>query len=385
MTELTHEGRRRTRVLHIVQNLNYGGMERLMFDLIRSMDERDFEVYVLALEYVGRFGRDLGTHATVSVASSMGAFSMLRPTALAADIRRIGPDVVHCHSGVWHKASLAARMAGVRRIIFTEHGRAFPDPLVARVLDWLAAKRAHVVVAVSQPVADHLSRLVHVDRKLLRVVPNGVDASRFASIRGSSGIRAEFGLDASRPIIGSVGRLEPVKAYDAMIHGFARLHSRWGDGPSPVLVVAGDGSARPQLEELVRELDLEGSVFLPGWRDDLEELYSAFSCFCMSSLSEGTSISLLEAMSAGLCPVVTDVGGNGHVLGKELNHRLVPQANPSALAEALYDVLADPARRESDGASARSRVLAHFSLQSMVAAYQALYVSADLRQNSQRG
>jgi glycosyltransferase involved in cell wall biosynthesis len=93
----------------------------------------------------------------------------------------------------------------------------------------------------------------------------------------------------------------------------------------------------------------------------------------MSSRSEGTSVSLLEAMSAGLCPVVTDVGGNAAVLGPALRHRLVPPADPEALAMAWRDALVDSDRRTADGAAARQRVKAVYSLEEMVRRYESLY------------
>jgi glycosyltransferase involved in cell wall biosynthesis len=93
----------------------------------------------------------------------------------------------------------------------------------------------------------------------------------------------------------------------------------------------------------------------------------------MSSRSEGTSISLLEAMSSGLCPVVTDVGGNRAVLGDQLTHRLVPADDPHALKAAWDDALRDPARRRSDASSARKRIESAFALAATVAKYEALY------------
>jgi glycosyltransferase involved in cell wall biosynthesis len=93
----------------------------------------------------------------------------------------------------------------------------------------------------------------------------------------------------------------------------------------------------------------------------------------MSSRSEGTSVSLLEAMSAGLCPVVTDVGGNAAVLGEALRHRLVPAERPDLLAAAWRAALVDPDRREADAIRARERVLEASGLDAMVRAYEALY------------
>ena len=97
----------------------------------------------------------------------------------------------------------------------------------------------------------------------------------------------------------------------------------------------------------------------------------------MSSRSEGTSVSLLEAMSSGLCPVVTHVGGNAAVLGDGLRHRLLAPENPEALAAAWLDALGHPAARSGDAAQARARVQANFGLEAMVRRYEALYEGKD--------
>jgi glycosyltransferase involved in cell wall biosynthesis len=365
---------RRRRVLHVIQNLNYGGMERLLADLVLHDDPAEFENHVLVLQYLGRFAEGLEGHATVHASVPLPRWTMLWPAPLARQIKAIAPDVVHLHSGVWYKASLAARMAGVPWVIHTEHGRRSPDPWVIRRIDGLAARRTDVVVAVSEKLAADLARHVVGRGTTIVTIPNGVDTSVYAPRPDSGRIRRELGIDAGAPIIGSIGRLEPIKGYDVMLEAFALLAKRRPDGaPGPHLVVAGDGSTRPALVERAGVLGLAGSAHFPGWRDDVHDLLSAFTLFTMSSRSEGTSVSLLEAMSSGLCPIVTAVGGNPAVLGPALAHRLLPSENPEALAAAWADALENPDARGRDAATARARVEASFGLGAMVRRYEALY------------
>lgn len=371
---MSSEGaRRRIRVLHIVQNLNYGGMERLLFEMLRRSDRERFENHVLNLQFVGRFGEGLEDYAAVSVATPMGRASLLRPASLARDIGAIAPDVVHTHSGVWYKASRAARIAGVPWLVHTEHGRALPDPWLARRLDGAAGRLTNVSVAVSAPVAGLLRENVGVPAERIRVIPNGVDAHVFRPAPDDGVLRAELGLASNVPILGSIGRLEPIKGFEIMVDAYAALHRRWAHGGAPVLVVAGDGSERAALQARCAAHGIANGVRWLGWRDDMRTLYSAFSLFTMSSHSEGTSISLLESMSAALCPVVTDVGGNAAVLGPALAHRLVPPASPDALATAWISALQDSKAREADGRAARARVSQSFTLDAMVRSYERIY------------
>jgi len=363
-------------VLQIVQNLNYGGMERLIGELVVRLDPGEFEPHLMVLGYVGRFGQDLPDRVALHPPPRLSKASMLWPRRLAADITAIAPDIVHTHGGVWYKASLAARLARVRRIVHTDHGRIMPDPWRSRWLHRLASRRTDAVVAVSQPLATYLAARVMSDPSRLLTIVNGVDTDAWRPCPDTGALRRELGLEANLPIIGSIGRLEPIKGYDVMVEAYARLRAEWrGPGPAPALVIGGDGIDRARLVELGSRLGLDGGLFLLGWRDDVPAFHAAFTLFTMSSRSEGTSVSLLEAMSAGLCPVVTDVGGNRGVLGPELRHRLVPPENPAALAEAWSAALTDRVTREGDAAAARRRVEEGFSLDAMVRAYERLYRS----------
>lgn len=370
----------RQRVLHIIQNLNYGGMERLLADLVRGVRSDRFDPHVLVLQYVGRFGEELDGVAEVHQAAPMSRLSMLWPRSLAAEIARIAPAVVHSHSGVWNKAARAARAAGVPRIVHTEHGRPLPDPWQARCLDALASRRTDVVVAVSDALAGTLRSEIVSGNCRVETILNGVDTERFRPGGSGSDTRAELGVAHDSLVIGSIGRLEPIKGYDVMIEAFALLLQRRGDLPAPVLMLAGDGSERRALERRCRELGIADHVRLVGWRDDVESLLTSFDLFAMSSRSEGTSISLLEAMSTGLCPVVTDVGGNRAVLGERLSHRLMPSADPAALSAGLLNALSDKSRRAADATAARERVRRKYSAAAMVAAYERVYAPQDFEQ-----
>jgi len=361
--------------MHVIQNLNYGGMERLLADIVRRLPREKFSSHVLTLEYVGRFGEGLDQVAELHMVQPARAVSLVYPRAMVKLMRRVRPDVVHSHSGVWYKASLAARLAGVRRVVHTEHGRLIPDPWTSRAIDSLAARRTDVVVAVSEPLADYLRRHIVRRPERIRLVRNGVDTALYRRRAAAGAARARLGLPEDRPVIGSIGRLEFIKGYDVSIEAMAALPGMKLDGPRPLLVLAGDGSEKAKLAARVAELGIGDDVRLLGWRDDVHDLHDSFTIFTMSSRSEGTSVSLLEAMSAGLCPVVTDVGGNRMVLGEELAHRLVPPLDPAALARAWQAALADPARRERDGEKARERVIHAFNLDDMVNAYAAIYAA----------
>ena len=368
---------RRLKVLHVVHRLDLGGLERLVGALVRLMDRHRFESHILTLSEFGRMADGLETYADLHRFRPVPHLSMIWPGGLIRTIRAIAPDVVHTHSGVWYKASLAARRAGVPRLVHTDHGRHYPDRWAARWLDGLAARRTDVVVAVSDALRRQMVATVVPPSTRIRVVVNGVDTDRYRPQPANGSLRAELGIEDRAPVIGSIGRLDPIKAYDVMIEAFATLRGRWTTGPAPALVLVGDGPERARLAALIARRGLEGAAHLIGWRKDVDRFYALFDVFTLSSWSEGTSVGLLEAMSAGRCPVVTAVGGSPAVLGEPLRHRLVRPGDPEALAAAWHDAVARPDQRVADGARARALVERGFGLHEMVREYESIYAGAN--------
>jgi glycosyltransferase involved in cell wall biosynthesis len=240
------------------------------------------------------------------------------------------------------------------------------------MVDRLASRRADVVVAVSEKLATQLQQIVYRPERVI-VIQNGVDTESYHPDPDDQLLRRELRIAPDAPIIGSIGRLQEIKGYDVMVQAFARLARMWTAEPRPVLILVGDGAQRAALERAAQMAEGGDAIHFLGWRSDISTCHRSFALFTMSSRSEGTSVSLLEAMSAGLCPVVTNVGGNAAVLGEELHHRLVPSEDPEALADAWMDALTDTGRRVVDAEIARERVVRGFSLEAMVRKYEAVY------------
>jgi glycosyltransferase involved in cell wall biosynthesis len=221
---------------------------------------------------------------------------------------------------------------------------------------------------VSQPLWRSIAQRLPESR--IVVIRNGVDTDTFRPRAPSGALWRELALRPDQPIVGSLGRLEPVKGYEVVVEAFARVCRKTRDD-APVLVIAGEGSARPGLEALIERLGLLGRVFLLGWRDDSPDVYAHFRCFVMGSWSEGTSLSLVEAMACGVPPAVTAVGGNPDVLGGELAQQMVPPGDVPALAACIERLLDGDAA--GIGRAARRRVETEFGLARMVRQYEALY------------
>lgn len=366
---------RRLRILHVVHKLDYGGLERLVAALVQRLAPDRYESHILTLSEFGRFAEDLVPYARLHQHRSLPHLSMLWPRGLIRTLRALAPDVVHTHSGVWYKASLAARRAGVPRLVHTDHGRPYPDSFRGRLIDGLAARRTDVIVAVSDALRRQMVETLVPRPPRIRVVVNGIDTRRFRPRSVNGSLRAELGLPAGAPVIGSIGRLDPIKGYDVMLQAFALLRVGWNEdqGAPPTLLLVGDGPDHARLAALIERHGLRDAARLVGWRKDVEQVYPVFDVFTLSSWSEGTSLGLLEAMSCGVCPVVTAVGGSPAALGDRLQHRLVPPGDATALAAAWRDALRDCDRRAVDAAAARERVAGAFDLDALVREYERIY------------
>lgn len=361
----------RGRIAHVVLDLHEGGLERLVVDLAMGMRARGYESRVFCLRRRGQLADELDAHELEVVPQAGGLVEMLRPRAIALALKAFSADVVHGHSGTFFKAVRAARMAGLP-VLLTDHGRPYPDPIAARFFDGLAARAASRVVAVSTPLKFYLSERLLVPSGRIETIRNGVRPTPEPTAHIITETRRTLQADR-RHLVGSVGRLDPVKAYDVLIRALRILLDRSQGDRTPHLVLVGDGPDRHRLEEIIESLGMRPHVTLTGWVADVGPLLCALDVFVLSSDSEGTSVSLLEAMRARKAIVATAVGGTPEVLGEQLASQLVPPQDPSAMAAALERILQSPSTRAAVESLARERVETAYSQEGMLKEYDAAY------------
>ncbi|RMF73692.1 MAG: glycosyltransferase, partial [Alphaproteobacteria bacterium] len=251
----------------------------------------------------------------------------------------------------------------------------------------LARRFTHQFVALGEDLKRFLVADIGADPRRIAILYNGVDCTRFhppADAAEKARARAALAAYAAEPVagriadpqtilIGSVGRLDPVKDYDRLIAALAGLADPWRKQVAGVLI--GDGPERLRLEELAREAGLGGRFLVTGRASDTAELLRAFDIFVLPSRFEGLSNALLEAMATGLPIVATAVGGTPELVTAGVSAELVPPADEMALKDALVGLLADPARRTALGRHALERAQGRFSVDAFVASYAALYES----------
>lgn len=360
-------------VLHVVHSLNVGGAEKLVFDLARRTDPGRFAVSVACLDAAGALAVPLtAAGIPVEVLERRPGLDARLVQRLRRLIVRHGASVVHAHQYTpFFYGVAAARLAGAA-CVFTEHGRHHPDVRKPKrvAANQVLSRLTRATVAVSEFTRRALIDNDGFPPERVRVLYNGVETSRRAPVERDAA-RAALGLPLDVPVLGLCARLSPEKNLGMLVEGFAQIRQRH---PGARLVIAGDGPARADVEARIAALDLAGVVHLPGFVSDVPGLMPALDVFALTSFTEGTSVTLLEAMFAGRPAVVTEVGGNPEIVVEGVTGHLVASQDTHAFADRICGLFEAPARAQALGAAGRARVLERFTFDGMVKAYEALYL-----------
>lgn len=349
------------RVCHVSLGLSTGGLERLLVDFARFHDRERFEMTFVALNDAGRPAADIRESGCQVVAlQAKGLGRMARWKRLTALFRSLQPDVVHTHNAAPHwYASPAARWAGVPTIINTRHGQRFGQTWRAWLQYRLASLVVNKIVAVSDDAAELCRNEDRLPASKVMRIWNGIDPERF-----------EFRGPVAKPVAISVARLSAEKDFPTLLRAVAIARQKV---PGLQLRIVGDGAERPGLERLSAELGLTGSVEFLGERNNVPELLANAGFFVSSSLTEGISLTLLEAMAVGLPVLATAVGGNPEIVIPGQTGRLVPPSDPAALAAGLVQLCHEQAKWPDYGTNARRRVVETFDIRRMIRDYEDLY------------
>ncbi|HPM42756.1 MAG TPA: glycosyltransferase family 4 protein [Candidatus Omnitrophota bacterium] len=275
-------------------------------------------------------------------------------------------DIIHAHSRVAQAASvLASRMTGVP-VVTTCHG--YFKKRLRKVFDTWGAR----VIAISDAVRQHIISDLGVSPDRVRLIYSGVDCDRFmrkysadeiAIIKNGLGLRKRF-------VVGTIGRLSPVKGHAHFLEALASISSKRSDVEG---LIVGDGPEREALQKQAESLGIKGKVKFISSNVDTPDFLAIMDVFVFPSLKEGLGIALLEALASGRASVSSDTGGISDIVENGSTGVLVKVADHTAMAKAVSDLLDDPARREMLGSRGRDLVRERFTLSRMAREVAGLY------------
>jgi sugar transferase (PEP-CTERM/EpsH1 system associated) len=367
------------RVAHVIFRLGIGGMENGLVNLINHTPVGRARHDIICLTEADADFRQRIT------AEGVGVYELhKRPGKdpavywrLYQLLRRLRPDVLHTRNIGTLDVQVPGWGAGVGRRLHGLHGWHADDPNGTngkyRLLMRAITPLVDHYVCVSQDLAAWLRHCTGVPEHRVSHICNGVDAERFQPTpHGRTPLPCPGFAGPDDIVLGTVGRLDPIKDQGRLIEALAQLtHELPATGLR--LVIVGDGPRREALAAQAEHLGVQNRVWFAGARNDIPSLLQGFDLFVLPSLNEGISNTVLEAMATGLPVVATAVGGNPELIEDGVNGRLVPSADTGALTDALRSYVQDPLRRQQHGRVAREQILRRFSIPVMVERYLSLY------------
>jgi glycosyltransferase involved in cell wall biosynthesis len=362
-----------------------GGAQGNTLHTVRQLDKTAFDAQLWAgpgAYWDSAAESDLGKQGRLRFFKNL-----VRPINPLADVRAFfdlrkalddeKPAILHTHSS---KAGILGRLAArhVPIVIHTFHGFGFNDhqnPLVFWMYVWLerwAATRSTALVFVSKSNMETARQLKIGDPSRYHLIRSGIPIEAIrqkATAANRDAVRRELGIPSNAPLVTTIGPFKPQKNLTDFIRAARLIHE---EIPNAHFLLVGDGSLRPDLEHLIRQLGLDDVFHLPGWRQDIADVLAATTVFGLTSLWEGLPRSMLEAMVAGVPAICYDTDGVRDLLGQG-GGVLIPQGKVETFAREMVALLQDPTKREKFARAAKDLIGRDFDIDDMVRRQETLY------------
>jgi glycosyltransferase involved in cell wall biosynthesis len=360
-------------ICQVLHSLQMGGAEMLAARLARQLRGR-YRFLFVCLDQLGTLGEELRSEGfPVEVLNRRPGLDWRSIWRLARILRREQVGLLHPHQYTPFFYAQMARWLGRRiPILFTEHGRHFPDyPRRKRILvNRLLLSRRDRVAAVGEAVRRAVIANEGIPAERVEVIYNGIDLEVFQTSKDRDAARREMGVGPNDFVVVQVARLDYLKDHLTAIRAVGNVAARH---PAVRLVLVGEGPEQAKIEAEVDRLQLAEHVRFLGLRKDVACLVPAADVFLLTSISEGIPLTLIEAMAAGIPVVSTRVGGVPEVVVDGQTGLLASTGDDKTLSEQLLCLAADAAQRRRMGEAGRQRAHAMFSEEQMHASYRGLY------------
>lgn len=367
----------RIRVLRVITWLPVGGIERKLVDVLPRLDRDRFDVSLVCLREMGPLADELAEQGvSVSLIRFRKRWDLGALRRLTAVMKKRKIDVVHSHmyrSNV--PATVAGHRAGVKHIWSQVHNVDTWETRRQLSMDRFLCRWREGMIAVSKEVQRDVMQQLNLPEERVRVIYNGVDTDRFGTGEGRDELRREWGAEENDRVFLMAARMVEQKRpqdFLQMARHLMDLERAMRKRPRSLFIVAGEGPKTAELKDQVLSLPMPERVRFIGQRDDMPRVMNAADVFVMTSVKEGFSNALLEAMASGLAIIATSVGGNAEAVRDGKDGVIIPPMQIEHLHRTADRMVMDNAWRDSLRASARERAQ-NFSLDAMVRRLEALY------------
>ncbi len=365
----------RRKVLHVIYSLYRGGAERVIETQLLGADRRRFEYLVCSITGGGdMIDRMSNAGARVFLLGKRRRGDVTAVTKLANLIRSEHVDLLHLHNSpgmFWGTLAQIASGTGAP-IVRTEHNPYLPENMPA-LFRWVLppfTRRASRIICVSERVRQSFAgRFPELAGKFIEI-PNGIRLQDYEKLPPRAECRAQYKLLPGAKLIGTVGRLAPVKNHKLLIEALFLVRQTV---PDVHLAIIGEGEMREALAAYAADLSVSEYVSLVKETQTIDHFYGAIDIFCLSSDSEGMPLTLLEALASGVPVVSTEVGGIPEIIENGKTGYLVPRGSADSLAQRIVELLQNPSKATELALSGRKMVHERFPAEKMIAATEAVY------------
>ncbi len=359
------------RVLHLIETSEPGGAETVLAYIASNLDPTRYRSLVCVLEegWLTDHLRTLGIPYVVI--ENRRSYDPVFLYELVKLIRREKISLMHSHEFMMTVyGSVASKLTGVP-LIGTVHGKVYYPDKRRRILAFrFAVSLCAKMIAVSDDLHRYLVDTLNFNPHKVMTLHNGIDLERFIAGSSRDELRRQFSIPSDALVAGTAGSLFKVKGLEYLLEAARELNNHY---PNFLLFIAGEGDQKEALEEKAKELNIGDTVRFLGFYDNIPNLLDAIDVYVCSSLSEGLSLSILEAMAMSKPVVATDVGGNREIIMPDDSGYLVPPCDQSSLAGKISELFDSSDVRERFGRRGREIVEERFSLEKMVRNYEGLY------------
>jgi sugar transferase (PEP-CTERM/EpsH1 system associated) len=363
-------------IIHLIFRFDIGGLEKVMADTINHTPE--YRHIVVSLTSATKESTSLINHPlTVLELNKKDGNDLTVWKKLYHIFLKYKPDILHSYNLSTLEYHVLACFMRISKRIHSEHGRDFSDPQGLnrkhRFLRQIVSPFVHYWVPVSCDIEEWLVKYIKVNPMKVILIHNGIDTDCYKKVKiNKSDVLGQY-AKKNAIVIGSIGRLDPVKNHKKLIDAFYTIICQEESVDNNyILAIIGDGPLKQDLINQINKLGISDKVWLPGARYNIIELMNAFDIFCLPSLAEGIPITILEAMSTEKPIIATEVGGLPEIID-EGEGILIPPNDHLSLVNGITSLIKSEETRMKLGQKARKKVIENFSLKNMIIRYKKIY------------
>ena len=362
----------RLKILRIVNELTLAGLEVGIGNIVLNLNREKYENVLVCIK--NRDKNYVLPGIKVYELNKKKGLGLSLPLKISRIIRKEKPSVLQMHNAdPFQQGMLASLISNVPIKIYIDHNSFEAEKSKKAVLlDRFLARRLNSVVAVSEEVKRRIVSQFSIQPEKVKVILNGTDLKKFNKNFNSAKIKKELGLKKENKIITIIAGLRPVKDHISLIKAFSYVVQKEKNAK---LLIVGEGDTKIK-EGILNEIKagkLNNNVCMLSLREDIPEILAITDVSVLSSLSEGTSQTIMESMAASRPVVATNVGGNCVLIEDGKNGLLVPPKDPEEMADAILRLLGNKKLRENMGREGKKRVQEYFNINRVVKDYEQLY------------